>query len=77
MTLLVQYESKKALQAAVGKQLTFRETTMFGTPEYKPSGKFAVARRPSIEAQHFGSKLPGREFFAEVTMADNVIVKVE
>lgn len=75
--LLVQYESKKQLRECIGQQLKFRETSMFGTPEYKPNGKFAVARRPLVEAAHFGARLPGKEFFAEITMQNNLITKVE
>ena len=70
MTIIVTgYTSKKELKASVGKPLCYEETSFFG-PEYKSDGTFAVAHRPSI------SKVPGREFFAEVTMAADIIVKV-
>ena len=72
MTILVTgYKSKKALKEAVGKRLIYRETSMHGE-EYRANGKFAVAHRPSLG--HFRE---GREFFAEVTMIDGVIGKVE
>lgn len=71
MTLLVTgYASKKELQASTGKRLKYIETSMFGA-EYKSTGTFAVAHRPSL-----GYYSHGREFFAEVTMRDDLIEKV-
>lgn len=67
--MLVHYPTKKDLKAAVGQHLKYEETSMFG-PEYKSTGKFTVAHRPQIQ----GGK--GREFFAEVTMVNDVITKV-
>lgn len=69
MTILVNYPSKKELKACVGQKLRYRETAAFG-PEYKSTGKFAVVRRPHL----LGG---GREFFAEVTMENDIIIKVE
>jgi hypothetical protein len=68
MTLVVRYDSKKDLKAAVGSRLRYTETSMFG-PEYKADGVLTVAGRPHIT----GMK---REFFAQVTMRDGVIEKV-
>jgi len=71
MTMLVTgYKSKKELKAAIGKPLRYEETSFFG-PEYKADGEFSVAYRPAI----YG--LPGREFFARVTMKGGLIAKVE
>lgn len=70
MTLCVAYESKKALKAAVGQSLRYIETGPFG-PEYKPDGVLTVAGRPHV------SRTVKREFFAQVTMADGKIVKVQ
>ena len=71
MTMLVTgYKSKKELKENIGQRLVYRETSMFG-PEYKSTGSFVVAHRPAITG------LPGREFFASVTMADGLIKKVE
>ena len=42
---------------------------MFGN-EYRSTGKFVGSNRPHITG------LKGREFFAEVTMRDDKIVKV-
>lgn len=71
MTMLVTgYKSKKQLKESVGKPLRYQETSIFG-PEYKETGKFVVAHRPAITG------LPGREFFAEVTMSNSLIAKVK
>ena len=71
MTLLViGYSSKKELKASVGENLKYVETSLFG-PEYKSNGTFAVAHRPSL-GYH-----TGREFFANVTMKNDKIEKVE
>ena len=70
MTMLVTgYKSKKDLKASVGKRLVYQETSMFG-PEYVSTGSFVVAHRPAVTG------LPGREFFAKVTMKDDLIEKV-
>lgn len=66
--MLALYESKKALKAAIGTKLKYKETSMFGE-EYKADGVFAVANRPSMTGM-------GREFFAEVTMSGGLIKKV-
>lgn len=72
--LIALYPTKKAMKACVGEPLKYVETSMFG-PEYKPDGKFAVCNRPSLPE---GCKEPGaREFFAEVTMKEGKIAKVE
>lgn len=67
--MIVHYESKKALKAAVGQKLQYSETSMFG-PEYKADGTIYVARRPHMQGG-------GREFFAEVTMRDGLIAGVK
>lgn len=74
MTILVTgYASKKALKAAIGQKLQYRETSLHGD-EYKSSGSFTVAHRPSLpECRAAG----GREFFARVTMGNNIIEQVE
>ena len=66
--LILNYPSKKALKECIGQPLRYTETSLFG-PEYKPNGKFTGANRPHITKM-------GREFFAEVTMKDDKIVKV-
>lgn len=69
MTMLALYPSKKDLKANVGQPLKYAETSLFGA-EYRATGKFAVANRPHLTGL-------GREFFAEVTMENGLIKKVE
>jgi hypothetical protein len=67
--MILHYKSKKELKENVGKPLMYQETSVFG-PEYHSDGKFCGSNRPSITG------IKGREFFAEVTMKDNLIAKV-
>lgn len=60
------YKTKKDLKASVGKPLGYTETSMFG-PEYKADGKFAVVGPDAYQ----------RKWFAQVTMREGVIAKVE
>ena len=69
MTMLFLYPSKKVLKENIGEQLRFRETSMHGA-EYKSTGTFVGINRPT----HTGM---GREFSAEVTMKDDLIIKVK
>ena len=69
MTLIVTYPSKKELKANIGNKLKYIETSAFG-PEYRPDGFLTVANRPHI------TRL-GREFFANVTMVNGLIAKVQ
>ena len=66
--LLAIYPSKKALKESIGAPLHYQETSLFG-PEYKPDGQLTVANRPHLSGI-------GREFFAQVTMRNGLIVKV-
>lgn len=58
---------KKDLKALVGQDISLNivETSIFGL-EYKETGKFAVAHDP------YGK----RDWFAELTVEDNILVKV-
>ena len=70
--MLVPYKSKKAMkEQEIGKKLRYTETTL-GAPEYTDNGTFAVAHRPSIDLGD-----GGREFWAEVTMVNGKIAKVQ
>lgn len=69
MTMVVKYPSKKELKANIGKPLRYIETSVFG-PEYKANGVLTVANRPHITGI-------GREFFAQVTMANGLIERVK
>jgi hypothetical protein len=69
MTMVVAYPSKKELKNNIGKRLKYIETSLFG-PEYKSNGVIYAANRPHITGL-------GREFFAKVTMENDLIKKVE
>jgi hypothetical protein len=68
--LLMGYKTKKELRESVGDLLDYMETSMFGD-EYLNDGSFLAAHRPAV------TKLPGREFFAKITMVNGLIAKVE
>lgn len=67
--IILNYPTKKELKAAIGQPLKYTETSMFG-PEYRDNGKVVGCNRPHLT----GYK---REFFANVTMVDGKISKVE
>jgi hypothetical protein len=70
MTMIIfNYPSKKVLKESIGKHLNYIETSMFGV-EYKPNGTLTGANRPHITGI-------GREFFANVTLENDIIVKVK
>jgi|TARA_B100000768_G_C10961806_1_gene242023 hypothetical protein len=66
--IVFNYKSKKELKENVGNSLKFIETSLFGN-EYVSNGTMTGANRPHITGI-------GREFFAQVTMKDNLIYKV-
>jgi hypothetical protein len=66
--IVFNYKSKKELKENVGNSLKFIETSLFGN-EYVSNGTMTGANRPHITGI-------GREFFAQVTMKDNLINKV-
>lgn len=67
--IVFDYASKKDLKASIGKSLRYIETSMFG-PEYRDNGTLTGANRPHITGK-------GREFFANVTMAEGLIKAVK
>lgn len=67
--LIFNYESKKALKESIGKPLNYIETSIFGA-EYRDNGILTGANRPHITRK-------GREFFANVTMSNGLIVGVK
>ena len=69
MTLVVNYPSKKNLKENIGKRLSYTEPSIFGN-EYESNGLLTVANRPHITGL-------GREFFAQVTIENDIIVKVK
>jgi hypothetical protein len=64
--LVANYKLKKDLQTAVGEDLNYTETSMFGT-EYQTNGSFPVV----------GPSADNRKWFATVTMKNDKISKVE
>lgn len=66
--IIFDYPTKKALKAAIGQPLRFRETSVFG-PEYRTDGTLTGCNRPHIT----GHKT---EFFAEIVMVGGLISKV-
>ena len=69
MTMIANYGSKKECKAHIGNELDYIETSMFG-PEYVSDGNIVGCNRPHMT----GHK---REFFATVTMNNDIIEKVE
>ena len=67
--IVFNYPSKKVLKENIGNKLKYIETSVFG-PEYLDNGMLTGANRPHITGQ-------GREFYAEVTMKDGLISKVQ
>jgi hypothetical protein len=64
--LVAKYKTKKALKGSVGETLKYEETSFFG-PEYKSNGTFSVVGPGAYE----------RKWFAQVTMTNDKISKVE
>ena len=67
--LIFDYPSRKDLKANIGKALNYIETSIFG-PEYDANATLLGCNRPHIT----GHK---REFFANVTVKNGLIVTVE
>jgi len=67
--IVLDYPTKKILKASIGQRLRCIETSMFG-PEYLSNGSLTGCNRPHIT----GHK---REFFATVTMQDDLIKGVK
>jgi hypothetical protein len=67
--IIFKYPSKKELKSNIGKPLKYIETSLFG-PEYRPNGSITGANRPHITGL-------GREFYAVVTMENNLIKGVK
>tara|TARA_E500000331_G_C17235723_1_gene704689 strand:+ start:1563 stop:1772 length:210 start_codon:yes stop_codon:yes gene_type:complete len=69
MSLIFPYKSKKELKANIGKRLNYIETSILGM-EYRSNGILYGANRPHITGI-------GREWFAAITMEDNLIKSVK
>tara|TARA_R100000935_G_scaffold33385_1_gene53899 strand:- start:212 stop:385 length:174 start_codon:yes stop_codon:yes gene_type:complete len=57
------------MKESVGEKLMYEETSMFG-PEYQSTGEITVCNRPHMTGL-------GREWFGQVTLENNIIVKVK
>ena len=73
--IVLNYKSKKELKENVGKELDYTETSIFGQ-EYLSNGSFCGCNRPSSTEYPKFHLRKGREFFAKVTMKDDLILKV-
>ena len=67
--MLFNYKSKKEMQENIGNHLDYTETSIF-CDEYKSNGTFCGSNRPHITG------IKGREFFANVTIRNDKIVRV-
>ena len=67
--IVFRYASKRELKENIGKPLKYLETSLFGE-EYVSDGMLTGANRPHITGL-------GREFFAQVTMENNLIKAVK
>ena len=68
--MILNYKSKKLLKENIGKALRYTETSIFGN-EYLANGSFLGSNRPQITGAG------GREFFAQVTMENDLIKSVK
>ena len=67
--IVFNYPSKKVLKENIGNKLKYIETSVFG-PEYLDNGLLTGSNHPHITGQN-------REFYAQVTMKDGLISKVQ
>lgn len=74
--LILNYPSKKELKTKVGQPLDYTETSLFGA-EYRDNGRLVGSNRPQMPQYPKHSQRGSREFFAQVTMVDGLIAKVE
>ena len=68
--IILNYTSKKQLKENIGKNLNYTETSLFGN-EYVSNGYITGSNRPQITG------IKGGEFFANVTMENNLIKSVK
>ncbi|MBO00989.1 MAG: hypothetical protein CL438_10060 [Acidimicrobiaceae bacterium] len=67
--MIFRYASKKELKGNIGQKLNYLETAIVGT-EYVSNGIITGSNRPHITGL-------GREFYAQVTMENNLIKSVK
>ena len=74
--MILNYNSKKQIKESIGKYLDYTETSFFGN-EYKSNGTFCGSNRPySSEYPKFEQR-KGREFFAQITVENDLIKTVK
>ena len=74
--MMLNYESRKKLTENIGKPLEYTETSMFGK-EYKSNGTFCGCNRPSVNEVLISKGIKAREFFATITMENDLIKEVK
>lgn len=74
--MFLNYTSKKQLKENIGQPLNYTETSMFGN-EYKSNGSFVGCNRPTINPEVMDMTPKAKEFFAEVTIANDLIDSVK
>ncbi len=74
--MILNYKSKKELKENVGKSLDYTETSMFGA-EYLSNGSFCGCNRPYSPKYPKFEQRKGREFFANVTIENDLIKSVK
>ena len=68
--MILNYKSKKQINENIGQPLNYTETSIFGN-EYKSNGVFVGSNRPQVTNNE------GREFFASVTIENDLIKSVK
>lgn len=68
--MILNYKSKKQIKENIGQPLNYTETSIFGN-EYKSNGVFVGSNRPQVTNNE------GREFFASVTIENDLIKSVK
>ena len=68
--MILNYKSKKQIKENIGQPLNYTETSIFGN-EYKPNGVLVGSNRPQVTNNE------GREFFASVTIENDLIKSVK
>ena len=74
--MFLNYRSKKELKKQIGSKLNYTETSFYGN-EYKSNGSFTGCNRPYSNPKVMGMKPKAREFFATVSMEDDIIQSVK
>ena len=68
--MILNYKSKKQIKENIGQPLNYTETSIFGN-EYKSNGVLVGSKRPQVTNNE------GREFFASITIENDLIKSVK